>query len=141
MSLQSNVTARIPAHRLAELTNRDTNAATTTDGTILGLACTDVTAAFGTYTGAAYDDTVAGDVAVAVEGVVARLRSWASNDDVAWNAWVTKAERYGKTTGRNRINWQTSSQLVPTTDDPDGTGDVKPAFDDTTFDGYRPDRP
>lgn len=74
MALSDEVTSRYPAVRLAQLTNPgDPTGTGSVDTTVLGLAATDVEADFEFEGGVNYDNTNARHVAIAVEGVIAKL--------------------------------------------------------------------
>lgn len=141
MSLAGNVQTRIPTRRLRELTNANDHSASSTNTTILGLACDDVEEYFAEYCGVAYDDTNTHHVAVAVQGVVALLKAWASDNETSWEKWITRAEHAALTLGRDRFAPSSSSTLTPSDEGGEDGTEVRPALDSEAFDGYKPGMP
>lgn len=140
MALKDDVLLRIPAHRLAQLTNPDSNSATAYDSTWLTQACTDAAAMFATYVGAEYDSTRVDDVRIAVDGVMALLIDRAGSDNKRLEKWKTDAREYAMVRGRDRILFVTTSELTPSTEVQPGET-VRSAFDADAWDGYRPNQP
>lgn len=140
MTLQANTTARISSQRIVNLTNPDLPTATSADTTRLGLACGDVESDFQTYLGRDYDDDIAADVSIGVDGVVAKLMMrMASGGDMANQAHDSYLERLKD--HRKRVIPKTSSLLTPTAEDR-GTGNtVRPHFDRRKFDDFVPENP
>lgn len=141
MSLSSRVQDRVPARRLRELTNANDRSVTTLNSTILGLACDDVEGYFAEYCGVLYDDANEDHVRVAVPGVVALLKAWASDDETSWEKWITRAEHAALVMGRDRFAPSSSSTLTPSGDGGEDGSTVRPAFDDEAFDGLKPGMP
>lgn len=142
MSLLTEVVARIAAPILTQVTNRGSNTATSYDATVLQQACDDTEDAFEVYAGEAYDTTNNAHNRVAVPLVLATLRNWFLGNATSseYDACINRIREYSKISARNRFAPTTSSQLTPSTEVPTGS-EVRPAFDDDAFDGYRPNQP
>jgi hypothetical protein len=141
MTLADEVQARYSSEFLIALTNKDSRTATAIDTTVLGYACTDVQNDFQIHAQLVYDGTDGRHVAVAVEGVVARLEERLG---AASEGTRQKIERYyknlialGKVTSRARITPATSSLLTPSEEVPTGTT-RPPNFDERHFDRILP---
>jgi len=144
MALADEVTSRYPGSRLVQLTNPNDQDASAVDATILGLACTDVEADFLTYTATAYDNSEAQHVAVAVEGVVAKLaqRTEASGEiaDSQHEKYLDRLRALARVTGRDRIRPKTTSVLTVSSERI-GTETVYPDTDRNAFEDFVPDPP
>ena len=140
MALSTHVTNRVSSQRLIALTNPDLPTATSNDTARLGYACTDVESDFETYLGRAYDDDTAGDVSIAVDGVVSKLMlRMASGGESANQAHESYIERLKD--HRKRLLPKSSSMLTPTKEDR-GTGNtIRPNFDRSQFDDFVPQHP
>ncbi len=144
-TLIADVQARYPEQMLVELTNRrDTDTSTLdTSGTgVLQTACDDVQSGdFPIYVQTTYDATDRRHVAVAVAGVLAKLKVWAregaDGGQGEWDRWVTRAQALSRVSGRDRILPVTTSELTPTPE-VDGDEVVRPGFDQGDFDDVRP---
>ena len=142
MTLAAKVTARYPSQLLVNLTNpNSTDAGTTINTTILGLATTDVEADFQIHAGTTYDDTDARHVTVATEGVIARLMEWTGHAGAEQqkDRYMSRLNALEAVTGRNRILPQSDSVLAPT--DPDDSLTQRPDFDEPKWDGIIPGSP
>lgn len=134
MALSDRITTRLSTARLVGLTNPDAPQATATvDSTRLAAACADAEAEFEAVCGVAYDDTDARHQAVAVIAAEWKLIYWqGQHADVAdrvRDEFLAAAERLALTRGgRSRILPQTSSQLTPSDEAPNGLT-VRPDFD------------
>lgn len=145
MALADEVTGRYPATRLIQLTNAGDESASSIDTTVLGYAVTDTQADFKTYAGVAYDNSDARHVAVAVEGVIAKLyqrgESPGSKAESLHDAYIARLETLAQSMGRDRLLPKTKSPLTPTAEQ-QTTETVRPAFDDFgDFDRLIPDPP
>lgn len=141
MALADDVQARIPTRRLRELTNRDSNNATTVNTTVLGYAVTAVEGAFKTYAGEEYDGSLEQHVGVAADAVVERLKTWATGTKAGWDAAVQAIKDMAQTRARDRVIVETTSQLTPSTEVESGQV-VRPKLaDPETWDGYLPTTP
>jgi len=132
VSLQTEVTSRVPEQTLIDLTRqKDTNATTINVG-LLGLACDDVTAEFSVYVNATLDLTDARHVPVAVAGVLMTLREWLparpEGTDKDRERWIERCRALARVTSRDRIRITTSSELTPS-EEVTGTESVRPYFD------------
>jgi len=144
-TLIADVQARYPSQVLIELTRRSSTDSTTLDTTSTGVlqyACDDVqTGDFPTYVQVTYDASNRQHVAVACEGVLAKLKLWARDGSDGgkgeWDRWVARAQSLARVTGRDRILPTTTSELTPTPE-VDGGEVVRPMFDQGDFDEYRP---
>lgn len=136
----AHVTARYPARRLRELMNPDDLTATTGASTFLDQCCSDAEAAFSTYTGRALDTTETDQLSVAVDLAVGLAVQRSMGMPETWETAKNRAIELGKTTGRNRIVFTTSSELTPSTEVQPGET-VTPKFDQDAFDGYAPSKP
>lgn len=135
-----HVTARYPARRLRELMNPDDLTATSGSSAFLTQCCADAEAAFATYTGRALDTSEVDQLSVAVDLAVGLAVQRSMGQTETWESAKSRAMELGKTTGRNRIAWTTSSELTPSTEVPAGET-VSPKFDEDAFDGYAPGKP
>lgn len=144
-ALGSAVATRYSEQTLTDLTRQKDTDQTTHDATVLEAAVTDVTSAFEVYAGIVFDSTDAAQVMFGVQGVIACLKTWARDSGDAgkseWDAWTEKMERLGKVRGRDRIVPSSTSTLTPTPENPDGSDDARPAFDDGHFAGFIPGAP
>ncbi len=133
-TLATQVALRIPSHILTELTNRDSIVGTSQDSTILEQACTDVTAAFATYSGETFNATVAEHLRLGTVGVLATLRMWSNAvpESPEWNAWIQKVRDYAKTSARDRVVATSNSDLTPTDEVQPGET-VAPDFERARF--------
>lgn len=144
-TLIADVQARYPSPVLIQLTRRGNTDATTLDTTstgVLATACDDVEGGdFPVYVGMPYDATNRRHVAVACEGVLAKLKVWARDGSDGgggeWDRWVSRAQALSRVTARDRIYPVTTSELQPTQEVQDGET-VRPYFDLDGADDYRP---
>lgn len=132
MSLQTEVTSRVPEQTLIDLTRqKDTNATTINVG-LLTLACEDVTAEFSVYTNQTLDLTDARHIPVAVAGVLMTLREWLparpEGIDKDRERWIERCRALARVTSRDRIRITSSSELTPS-EEVTGTESVRPYFD------------
>lgn len=140
MALSDRVTTRYSHARLVELTNPGKSAGTTTvDTDRLAAACEDAEAEFEAVCGVAYDDTDTKHRPVAVLAAEWKLLTYGAAQDAATErvekAFLAAAERLALTSGgRARILPQTSSQLTPSQEVPDGV-EVRPDFDRRNLSG------
>lgn len=144
MALSDDVTARVSATLLRQLTNPDDpdSAAASVDTTRLGLAAADASGDFLTYAQATYSSSNAQHVPVGVMGTLAYLEMWGAKGASVASASMERFHaalrdlRRTQAAGK-RITPTTSSVRTPSTDD----SDAKPWFDRTRFDDIRPDPP
>ncbi len=132
MTLAAEVTARVPARRLIQITNPESSTASTVDTTLLGLACTDVGGEFELEAGVTIDLTNPIHVAIAISGVVSKLHEWTGQGA----DWVTAHrtlynERLKTLRSRHGIPATSSSNLTPAEEPA-----ALPHLDAATFDGY-----
>jgi hypothetical protein len=134
-TLTTAVEARYSTERLAQLTNKDSRAATTVNATVLATAAADATVEFAIQTGETLDDTDAFHIRLATELVVAFLIQYKGQD----NSWqiMKDAQRscttYRLTRANARIQPLTDRTLGPTQDvNADGTP-RRPEFDRARF--------
>lgn len=144
MALADEVTNRYSDQELIELTNPESATATTIDTTYLGRAVTDVQAAFKVHAQIEYDGTVDTHVLTAVDGVIARLRTWARTGGVgndansAWQDWVdNQCKPLKSVTSRARVSPVTTSQLTPSAEVADGET-RRPVFDEARLRRFTP---
>lgn len=141
MSLQSEVTSRVPNQTLVDLTNQKNTDATTVNTTILALACTDVTAEFSVVANQTLDLTDARHVPVAVAGVLMTLREWLparpESADKDRERWVERCRALARVTSRDRIQITSSSELTPS-EEVTGTESVRPYFDPADMRDFLP---
>lgn len=110
MTLEDRVKERYSNQKLKELTNPDDEGATTVDDTLLSFAARDVEADFKMFSGFTYDETVDRHVAVATQGVFARLTSWTG--EVSENADKQEARfRERARSLKERLTPKSSSKL------------------------------
>ena len=117
MALVDEVQSRYAAARIKQLTNPGVPGGTSAvDTARLALAATDVEAEFAIYCGVAYDGSVATHVTVAVEGVIAKLKTRLETPSTKeWDEWVDRAKALSLVTGRNKITPTTKSTIKLTT--------------------------
>lgn len=139
MPLITHVQNRYSVQLLRELTNPDEPADTAVDTAgRLQQAANDVEADFRVYAGITYDDADARHIAVAVVGVVQKLRVYMGQISDAMDAerkWRDMLVDLSKVTSRNRI------MPVAATNITDEDADAEPAFRDSNFDNYRVGEP
>ena len=115
MSLAQQVKDRYPDSFLVPITNPDDPDASAIDDDRLGLACDDTLGDFLVYVGAAYDETNAAHVTVAVDGVVFHLRQRLGQGDLSGDRTVytdrLKALASGQG-GRVRANAATKTEMT-----------------------------
>jgi hypothetical protein len=142
MTLSTEVQARYPSQLLVNITNPMETTATTVNTTTLNAAATDVEADFEIVAGVEYDGTDARHVAVAVEGVIAKLlrRTGTSQYEEREKDYNFRLRDLAKVTGRDRITPESDSEVSPAVDSPSGV-EVKPAFDNEIFDQIIPGAP
>ena len=144
-SLATAVSARYATQTLIDLTYPKDTTGTTPNLTVLELAVTDVTSAFEVYAGTDFDSTDEAAIMFGVQGVIACLKTWTRDSGDAgkseWDVWTEKMERFGKVRGRDRIVPTSTSTLTPSSQNPDGLSDVRPAFDDDHWAGFVPGAP
>jgi hypothetical protein len=140
MTFRSEFEDRVDEQRRRELT-RTRSKATTVDTAKIDLAVTDASREFLAETGVEADDTDADHVAAMVEGIIFYLlrRKGHSAPGLEsqrreWSDWL---DRVASVEGHNRPAPQTGSGLTTTTE----TSGDKPAFDRSSFDGLRLNRP
>lgn len=144
MALSDDVQARFSDAELIQLTRSGQAGSTTTiDTTLLATVAGDVEALFPVYMGAAYDSTSSLHVALACEGVRAKLRSRTKDATgrtrSEWDQWKDDVREAAKIGPRARIAPATGSRY--TASRPDDTNTVRPAFDDRDFEGYMGEPP
>lgn len=143
MALADEVTSRYPASKLRQLTNPNSQSASTVDGTILGLAVDDVEADFKIYCATTYDGTDARHVSVAVEGVISKLslRMEAAGEGAAarHDAYLDRIRALARVTGRDRVIPRSKSILTPSSEREEGTETVRPDTDRSHFEDLIPD--
>lgn len=139
MALTDRVTARFSTDYIARVTNPQDPDASTLDSTRLGLAATDVQAAFKRYAKIAYDDTLDVHVETAVPLVILKLQLYAGQ--LSWN----EAERQIREALRSVADVGGGDRILPTTtSDMDPTKDrplEKPSFDKARFGSFVPQNP
>ena len=139
-----NVQNRYGTQFLLNITNPTDPTATAIDTTRLSNACTDTEADFKIYSGIIYDDTVDTHVAVAVEGVVAKLaiRTGTGGQfaSTSHDAFIARLRDLALVTGRDRISPRTDGILVPSSEQI-GVEIVRPEFDRRRFDDLILDPP
>lgn len=144
MTLATDVTARLPAARLKQLTNLGNPAgATSIDTAKLAIACTDTEAAFELWGQQAYDGTDKRHVAIGAKGVIAYLKEYGGQEEASKEMGMlrTSLEQLAATTVRARLEPETSSQLTPSADPQDADGVSRPWSDRTHFDDLSPRSP
>lgn len=142
MALSDRVIARLSNADLVSLTNAGPPtgaAATTVDATRLAAACSDAAELFEDVVGAAYDDTDASHYRAGVLAVHLVLLEYAGTQAEALalkrEQFQDAADKLGLTRGgRARILPQTTSELTPSDETPDGV-DVRPDFDRANLSG------
>lgn len=133
MPLADEVTNRVRTQLLVELTNPNDRSATTVNTTQLGRAVTDVQAAFRTYASVTYSNDDARHVEEAIVGVLLYLQMYAgktprpARDVTEWKRNLHDVFRL-VAGGNNRVMPESSSQLTPTEEAPNGIT-VRPFFD------------
>lgn len=129
------VQARVPVKRLAQLTNINSNTASTTNTTVLELAVTDTEADFKTYAMLDFDPTDARHIRLGVDGVIAWLEANMGQDaeQKRLAAWRDRCAEFARTTSRARISPRVTPGLPPTT-----YPNSRPGFDPSRFDGPSP---
>ena len=142
MTLQTNVTTRISAALLIELTNQGDRTATTINTTVLDAAVADAQAEFLDEVGLAYDDTVAQHVRAGVMGVQYYLQSYLAIESEAFgrlrDRWQRTLGQLGRSLGANRrIMPQTSAVTLPSTP----VNNALPTQDKTRWRDYVPNMP
>lgn len=139
MALWDRVVARYSNAQLVALTNPDDRGATTINQGKADAAVDDASAAFLTRAQAAYDDTNAQHVEVAVAGVIAYLQSRGGKAEgvaeSSLSAFRSECDRMAQFGPRKRV----SVQVTPETEPTDRT--VAPSFDNPAWDELVPDRP
>lgn len=114
--LADAVKARFTTTRLAQLTNKDSQAATIDDPT-LELAVTAITAKFITYTATTFDETDDAMIDAGATGVYAQLQLWTDHpSDKArsqYDSWKQDMRDLARTLGRDRIKPVATAQPVP----------------------------
>ncbi len=132
--LSAAVEARYSSTRVRGWTNGDNPDASTVNQTILLQACSDATNDFPTYVGVDYDETDAQHLLMAIRGVRAYLLLYMDQSDGQkyLDTYHDDLERLAKIKGRDRVQPQTTSRLVPTIEGADGR--TRPNFDNSTFD-------
>lgn len=109
MALIDRVQERFSTTRLAEITRPDATGSTV-DTTFLGFLCDDIVGILDDMGIGTYDETDAGWVALACDGVEAlgrkRIRNHEENRQL-WESWEQRAAKFARTKRKNRI--------VPTT--------------------------
>lgn len=145
MALTTQVTTRLSTTLLRALTNPDAPSASSVDSTRLAAAATDVEADFRIIAGISYDDSDARHVAVAVAGVVAKLKlAGSASQDRAQKEEERFHKRLAdlaKVTSRSRLAPKSTSDLTPSSELPESGRDVRPDFDRTHFGSMIPDSP
>ena len=142
MTLATEVTARVAAPLLIELTNQGSTTATTINTTLLGYAATDAEQEFLAETGLAFDAAQPMHVAACIVGVLYYLHSYTGIQNerqeamrTRWQGWLVKVAR--ALGGERRIMPKTSSVKKPSTP----VTDALPDNDRTRWRGYVPNMP
>jgi hypothetical protein len=136
MSLDVQVTSRYSDQYLRQLTNVDHPENSAVNSPLFLLACADVQGDFLRVIGKAYDETLSEHVAVAVEGVIAKLTIWGGAPNQVGYDLEDKFER--KLRGlRGTILPKSTSAMVPS-DETRLSSTPAPAFDDAAFDPFGP---
>lgn len=145
MALADEVTARYSASRLRQLTNPNDQDASSTNTTLLAKAVTDIQAEFAEITATTYDNSNAKHVAVAVQGVVAKLLTWqeaaGEKADAAYDRFVERCRALAKVTGRDRITPKTKSVLTVSDEKTSTNETVYPDTDRDHYEDLIPDPP
>lgn len=142
MGLADDFTDRYEEQRLVELTNPNAPAATTIDEIFLARAIADTEAYFEMFVGVEYDGADTRHVAVAVEGVLARLQILSRTGGIgkdaksAWKDWKEECKALRTVTARARITPVTTSTLVPSA--PRSGVTERPAFDPARLRHFAP---
>lgn len=133
MALIDEVRSRYSTEILVSVSNPQSSSATTEDTTRSGLAVLDVQARF-KMQGITYDNTIDTHVAVAVQGVIARLMVMTAQPGAQeeWDEFLESLRTLAETTSRDRIVPSTDSVYEPSTP-PLGS---LPTFDPKKLDGY-----
>ena len=131
MSLLARYKERYPDQFVIETSNPRDETATTAGDPRIQFACDDVQGLLEVYAGVVYDETDARIVAVAVEGVAARLLVLTGQARASdkWNAWIESARSLGTVTGRNKVLVETS------------TPDIEDEFSNDKFADYLAESP
>jgi hypothetical protein len=144
MALTDEVTARLSAKYLEQITNPDLPGAGSADSTRLSKAATDVEADFKVLAGVAYDNTDTRHVTVAVKGVEAKLLMRGSSPgEYAKNLdrqYREDLKALAAVTGRDRQAPTSDSNYSVENPGSDGRT-VYPDFSDRTFLNTTPRRP
>lgn len=136
MALADEVTSRLSAQLVLNLTNPDNPKASTNDTTRLAKAAADAEADFKTFASVEFDVSDDRHVAIGIQGVVAYLKMWGAggaNARTELESFRTALGSLAKVTSRKRITPTTTSTLTPR--------DVPaepPAFDEKRFDDIKP---
>ena len=148
MSLLLNTKNRYNEQFLIGLTNPNNRSAATLNisaGEPFDLACTDVEADFEMVCGVIYDDDDKRHVAVAVEGVIAklsmRMNQAGERSKALVDAYLEKLERLALVTGSNRLLTLSRSPLTPSEEAPDVGSKGRPSFDGSRFWRLKPNGP
>ena len=134
-TLGDAVQARIPVKRLAQLTNINSDSASTTNTTTLELAVTDTEADFKTYAMVTFDSTDARHIRLGIDGVIAWLEANMGQDaeQKRLQAWRDRCEEFAKTTSRARVSPVVAPGLPPVP-----MPNARPTFDPTRFADSQP---
>ena len=148
MALITQVTNRYNTQFLIGLTNPNNRSASTVatgSTSAIALAATDVEADFEMICGIVYDDDDGRHVAVAVEGVIAklsmRMNQAGDRSKNLVDAYTMRLEQLAMVTGRDRLLPLSKSELTPSDEAPDGGTKVRPKFDGSRFWRLKPNGP
>jgi hypothetical protein len=137
-TLATAVQARIPETRLIQLTNINSDSATTVNTTILEYAVTDTEADFKTYAMVDFDSTDARHIRLGIDGVLAFLEANRGQDadQNRLAAWRDRCAEFAKTTSRARVSPVVAPGLPPVP-----MPNARPTFDPTRFADTQPGFP
>ncbi len=139
-TLEADVTARVSAQRLVELTNVNSIGASTADAAVLSAAVTDVQADFRIYAGVVYDEDDPRHVSVGIDGVLLKLQFFQNNSREEYQRWIEeRLTPLRNVTNNDRVTPRTKSTLQPA---PEKAGIQRPHFDpNSSFENTTPNRP
>lgn len=137
MTVSSDLQARYPSQTLIELTNPRTKGASSINTTLLDKAIEDAGGDFKTYVQSEYDSTNPAHVTVMCAGVICKLQQWGGATGgtarIRFDDWVERCRSLARVGARGHEGPVSNSTLTPSTPQPNGSGVVRPEFDDAFF--------
>jgi hypothetical protein len=137
------VLATYPDAILRPLTNPQVGGNPSTDSDYIDRACEAVEGDF-LNKGIELDVTDKRHLRTALDGVIATMQKWTTQSSEAKNefqAYMDSLSTVAKATSRDRILPVTDSVLVPTPEESLTGSPVRPDFDRSRFDHFKPDAP